>query len=97
MNKLLKFKAVEVLRNNYKLAQLYVSFRIKYKFSIYDRFEWSRRNEDLDFEEKNKWKFIKSQIVLLPVMKLFRELQVTDTNLPAGIDCIQLLIYSFQH
>ena len=43
MNKLLKFKAVEVLRNNHKLAQLYVSFRINYKFSIYDRFEWSRR------------------------------------------------------
>ena len=37
------------------------------------------RNEDLDFEEKNKCKFIKSQIVLLPVMKLFRELQVIDT------------------
>ena len=71
MNELLKFKAVEVLRNNHKLAQLYVSFRIKYKFSIYDRFEWSRRNEDLDFEEKNKWKFIKSQIVLLPAMKLW--------------------------
>ena len=33
MNKLLKFKAVEVLRNNHKLAQLYVSFRINYKFS----------------------------------------------------------------
>ena len=28
MNKLLKFKAGEVLRNNHKLAQLYVSFRI---------------------------------------------------------------------
>ena len=39
MNKLLKFKAVEVLRNNHKLAQLYVSFRINYKFSIYNRFE----------------------------------------------------------
>ena len=36
------------------------------------------RNEDLDFEEKNKWKFTKSQIVLLPVMKPFRELQVID-------------------
>ena len=33
MNKLLKFKAVEVLRNNHKPAQLYVSFRINYKFS----------------------------------------------------------------
>ena len=39
MNKLLKFKAVEVLRNNHKLAQLYVSFRINYRFSIYDRIE----------------------------------------------------------
>ena len=46
-------------------------------------------NEDLDFEEKNKWKFIKSQIVLLLVMKLFRELQVIEQILlPAGIDCI---------
>ena len=33
MNKLLKFKAVEVLRNNHKLAQLYVSFPIDYEFS----------------------------------------------------------------
>ena len=39
MNKLLNFKAVEALRNSHKLAQLYVSFRINYKFSIYDRFE----------------------------------------------------------
>ena len=39
MNKLLKFKAGDVLRNNHKLAQLYVSFRINYKFSIYNRFE----------------------------------------------------------
>ena len=39
MHKLLKFKAVEVLRNNLKLAQLYVSFRINCKFSTYDRFE----------------------------------------------------------
>ena len=42
MKKRLKFKAVEVLRNNHKLAQRYVSFRTNYKFSIYDRFEWSR-------------------------------------------------------
>ena len=33
MNKLLKFKAVEILRNNHKLAQLYVSFPINYEFS----------------------------------------------------------------
>ena len=56
MNKLLKLKAGDVLRNNYKLAQLYVSFRINYKFSINNRFEWSRRikelNEDADFKEK---------------------------------------------
>ena len=38
MNKLIKFKAVEVLRNSHKLARLYVSFRINYKFSIYERF-----------------------------------------------------------
>ena len=43
MNKLLKLKAGEVLRNNHKLTQLYVSFRINYKFSIYNRFEWRRR------------------------------------------------------
>ena len=45
MNKLLKLiKAGEVLETIIdKLAQLYVSFRINYKFSIYDRFEWSRR------------------------------------------------------
>ena len=36
------------------------------------------RNEDVDFKEKNKRKFIKSEIVLLRVMKLFREFQVTD-------------------
>ena len=56
MNKLLKFK-VEVLRNNHKLPQLYVSFRINYKFSIYDRFEWSRRIKEwrsrLRREKKN--------------------------------------------
>ena len=39
MNKLLKLKAVEVLRNNHKLAQLYARFCINYKFCIYDRFE----------------------------------------------------------
>ena len=39
MNKLLKFKAIKVLRNNHKLAQLYVIFRINYKFTIYERFE----------------------------------------------------------
>ena len=39
MNKLLKLKAGDVLRNNHKLAQLYVSFRMNYTFSIYNRFE----------------------------------------------------------
>ena len=43
MNKLFKFKAGEILRNNHKLAQLYVIFRISYKFTIYNRFEWSIR------------------------------------------------------
>ena len=54
------------------------------------------RNEDLDFEEKNKWKFVKSQIVLLPVMKLFRELQVIDT-FTSKHRLYYLPIYSFQH
>ena len=36
------------------------------------------RNEAVDFKQKNKLKFTKSQIVLLPVMKLFREFQVID-------------------
>ena len=39
MNKFLKFKAVKVLRNNHKLAQLYVRFHINYKFPIDDRFK----------------------------------------------------------
>ena len=50
-------------------------------------------NKDLDFNEKNKWKFIKSQIVLLsrggeggegsiPGIKSF------NFFFPAGIDCI---------
>ena len=39
MNKLLNLKAGEVLRNSHKLDQLYVSFRINYKFSIYNRSE----------------------------------------------------------
>ena len=39
MNTRLKFKAGDVLRNDHNLAQLYVSFRINYKFSIYNRFE----------------------------------------------------------
>ena len=39
MNKLLKLKAGEVLRNNRELAQLYVTFRINYKFSIYNGFK----------------------------------------------------------
>ena len=42
------------------------------------------RNEDLDFEEKNKWKFIKSQILLCPPTPLGGEggtplYQVIDT------------------
>ena len=45
------------------------------------------RNEDLDFEEKNKRKFIKSQIVLLPVMKLLKNFK-SLILLPAGIDCM---------
>ena len=56
------------------------------------------RNEDLDFEEKNKWKFIKSQIVLLPVMKHFRELQVIDTFTSRHrLYYLRIPIYSFQH
>ena len=54
------------------------------------------RNEDLDFEQKNKWKFIKSHIVLLPVMKLFRELQVIGT-FTSRHRPYYLPIYSFQH
>ena len=46
------------------------------------------RNKDLDFKEKNKWKFIKSQIVLLPVMKLGENFKSLIFFLPAGIDCI---------
>ena len=40
MNKPLKLKAGEVFRNNHKLTQLYVRFRINYKFSISNRFEF---------------------------------------------------------
>ena len=54
------------------------------------------KNEDLNFEEKNKWKFIKSQIVLFPVMKLFRELQVIDT-FTSRHRLYYLPIYSFQN
>ena len=85
MNKLLKFKAVEGLRNNHKLAQLYGLNEAE-----------ESRNEDLDFEHKNKWKFIMSQIVLVPVMKLFRELQVIDT-FTSRHRLYYLPIYSFQH
>ena len=53
------------------------------------------KNEDLNFEEKNKWKFIKSQIVLLPVMKLW-ELQVIDT-FTSRHRLYYLPIYSFQN
>ena len=56
MNKLLKFKAGEVLRNNHKLAQLYTSFRISYKFTIITGLKKAEesRNENLDFKEENK-------------------------------------------
>ena len=54
------------------------------------------RNEDLDFEDKNTWKFINSQIVLLPVMKFFRKLQVIDT-FTSRHRLYDLPIYSFQH
>ena len=47
------------------------------------------RNEDVEFKEKNKRKFIKSEMVLLRVMpELFREFQVIDIFVPVGIDCI---------
>ena len=39
MNKLAKFKAGEVLRNSHKLTQLYMSFRINGRFTIYYGFE----------------------------------------------------------
>ena len=39
MDKLFKSKAGAILRNSHKLAQLYVIFRINYKFTIYNRFE----------------------------------------------------------
>ena len=54
------------------------------------------RNDGLDFEKKNKWKFVKSQIVLLPVMKLFRELQVIDT-FTSRHRLYDLPVDSFQH
>ena len=98
MNKLLKFKAVKVLRNNHNLAQLYVCFRINYKFSIMTGLNEAEesRNDDLDFEGKNKWKFIKSQIVLLPVMKLFRELLAVIDTFNSRHRLYDLPIYSFQ-
>ena len=51
------------------------------------------RNEDLDFEEKNKWKFIKSQILLCPPTPLGGEGGALPyikslILLPAGIECI---------
>ena len=54
------------------------------------------RNEDLNFEDKNTWKFINSQIVLLPVMKFFRKLEVIDT-FTSRHRLYDLPIYSFQH
>ena len=47
------------------------------------------RNEDVEFKEKNKGKFIKSEMVLLRVMpELLREFQVIYIFVPVGIDCI---------
>ena len=70
MDKLLKFKAGEVLRNNHKfgsaLCEVFV-LTISFPFITGLNEAEESRNEDLDFK-KNKWKFIKSQIVLLPVM-----------------------------
>ena len=45
-----------------------MSFRINYKFPLITGLNKAEesRNEDLDFEDKNKWKFIKSQIVPPP-------------------------------
>ena len=55
-------------------------------------------NEGVDFKEKNKWKFIKSQIVLLSVMKRFREFQVIGIFYQqASTVFIYLPIYCFQH
>ena len=48
-------------------------------------------NKDLDFNEKNKWKFIKSQIVLLSRGGGGRGAFPASSHLiffPAGIDCI---------
>ena len=72
MNKLLKFKAGEVLRNNHKLVLLCVSFFVlTIRFSLITGLNEAEEssNEDLDFK-KNKGQFIKSQIVLLSAMKL---------------------------
>ena len=49
MNKLLKLKAGEVLRNNHKLAQLYVSFPFIPGLNEAEE----SRNEVVDFKEKN--------------------------------------------
>ena len=55
------------------------------------------RNEDVDFKEKNKRKLIKSEIVLLRVMKLFREFQVIDIFYQQADRLYYLPIYPFQH
>ena len=54
------------------------------------------RNEDLDFEEKNKRKFIKSQIVLLPVMKLLKNFKSLPDTFTSRHRLHDLPIYSFQ-
>ena len=54
------------------------------------------RNEDVDFKEKNKWKFIKIQIVLLPVMKLWENFESLIV-FTSRHRLYYLPIYHFQH
>ena len=62
-----------------------MSFRINYKFTIYNRFD--SRNEDLDFQEK--------KLRASPGNEPLRKLQVIDTFLPAAIDCVTYLFSPF--
>ena len=68
MNKLLNLKAGEVLRNNHKLVQLYLSFRINYKFPFITGLNEAEesRNEDVDFKEyfslSSHWYFLPAGI-----------------------------------
>ena len=72
-----------------------MSFRINYKFPLITGLNKAEesRNEDLDFEDKNKWKFIKSQIVPPPprggVLPYIKSLIL----LPAGITSAVLLTH----